>query len=395
MVKSNLKIIFSIFLIALLISSCCFATTEPEVTATLDSSNNAEEADLTASEELPDATPTNEQDPESNETEGDIYICQSVVNISNDVSGNAYIIGDDVTISGRIEGDLFVIAKTLTVNEGYIYNNIFALANNIHFNGVVYNFYACANSINIDSKGFIFRDMKAMAENINISGGVQRNAFLGTSNLTFADDSSTHIGGNLEYSSEKEITVPEGTVLGEVKFNQETTTSTPKSHSILSYVVDLLKTLLFTFVIVLLLLWLTPKFVKNIGNTGVNKALASLGIGLLSPICLTIAGVILIFTIIGLPIFICTMFAFLLLTYIGFAVTSLFFGKLLTKQFKMEGNINLILFTLLSSLALWIIGQIPFVGWLVLFVAYMFGVGLTLVHIFWKKENKKEESKEN
>ena len=388
MLKSKLKVLLFISLIIILISSFCFATTEPEVSLTETSGDASQETPDAAQDNAPAVATTNE---EIEWISGDLYKIDNTINITGVVDGNVYIIGKDVTISGEVGGDIFVIANNLTLNGGYVYNNIFAMAETITINGVVYNLYATANTINIDTNGFIYRDINAMAENINVSGVIKRNAFLGVSNLKFIEDSNTHIGGNLEYSSNAEATIPEGAVAGEVKYEQQTE-SAPKSRSVLSYIVDLIKTLLLTFVLVMILFWIAPNFVNKIKNTNVNKAFTSLGIGLLSPICLVIAGVILILTIIGMPIFICTIFAYIVLTYIGSAVTSLFFGNLIAKKLKMEGKMNLVLFTLLSCFIIWLISLIPFIGWLVSFLAYMFGIGLTLVNIFWKKEDKKSES---
>ena len=86
------------------------------------------------------------------------------------------------------------------------------------------------------------------------------------------------------------------------------------------------------------------------------------------------------------------MVVFLLLAYVAATVTSLFFGNICAKLLKKDGNKNLILFTLLVDAIIWLLSQIPFVGALILFLVYIFGIGLTLVNLVWKKDNKKEEA---
>ena len=243
MLKSKSKILLALFVILALVSSYCFATVEPRTSEPVVTS----EGDVTAiSETEGSAVTTSEEntttteDATSSWENNDLYICQDKVEISNVVDGNAFVIGQEVTISGEIGGDLFVLADKLNINGGYIYSNVFACANEITINGVVYNVYAMCDTFNLESDGFIYRDMKVGASNININGKVRRNAFASTNNISFAEDNGTLIYGNLNYSSDSEVSIPEGIVTGEVKYNAENVETTTNNNTILSYVLDLL-----------------------------------------------------------------------------------------------------------------------------------------------------------
>lgn len=398
MLKSKSKILLVLSLALVLASSYCFATVEPTVT---EAETTSEEQAVTISEE--EAVTTSLEDESSSWTNSDLYLCQDKVEVSNVVDGNAFIIGKEVTISGEIGGDLFVLADKLNIDGGYVYSNLFACVNEITVNGVVYDIYAACNTFNLESNGFVYRDMKVVGSNININGKVRRNAQLSANTISFVEGSETLIYGNLKYSANSEIAIPEGVVAGTTTYNKTEAVDTNKDIStasiILNHVLDLLKTLLYTLVITLILLWLTPKFIEKVSQMSVKKSLASLGIGFVAFIAFFVfifVGIFLLISTVGTPVFILGMFASILVAYIGNAIASIFFGKLLTKLFKMEDKdkvkVKFILFTLLAALIIWAISLIPFVGSILSFLIWIFGIGTLLVNMFNKKE--KTEVKE-
>lgn len=386
------KILLALLVIFALISSCCFATVEPrttdaETTSDVMAISETEGEAVTTSEE----NTTTTEDATTSWTNGDLYVCEDKVTVSNVVDGNAFIMGKEVTISGEIGGDLFVIADKLNIDGGYIYSNVFACANEITINGVVYDIYATCDTLTLGTNGFIYRDMKVASSNVNINGKVRRNAFISADNISFAENASILIYGDLNYASNTEINLPEGVVEGEVKYNAfDINDSNNIGSIILSYVLDLLQTLLFTVAITLILMWLTPKFVERVGNMKVGKAFTSLGIGFVTPIALIFISILLLISSVGAPISIASIFVFVILALIGNAIASIFFGKLFTKVFKMEGNIKFILLTLASSLVLWAISQIPVVGGVFSLIISAFGIGSVVVNTIVRKEKVKE-----
>lgn len=388
MLKTKSKILLSIFLVLILVSSCCFATAE---TQTSEDSENGEA--VVTSDDEGEAIVTEDED--SDWTNSDLYVSKDTVTISNVVDGNAFVIGKEVTITGEIGGDLFVIADKLTIEGGYIYSSIFACANEITINGVIYDVYAACNTFNLESNGFIYRDMKVTASNVNINGRIRRDAYISANTITFDETAGTLIYGDLNYTSSSEIVVPEGIVSGDVKYtveNQETSTNT--SNIVLSYVLNLLQSLVYTFVVTLLLLWLTPKFVERVGNMNVAKSFASLGIGFAAPIVLAFAAILLLITSIGSSVALSGIFAFTILAFMGKTIASIFFGKLFTKLLKMNGNVKFVLFTLVSSLIIWVISKIPVIGGFFGFIISIFGIGTILVNMVWKKEASEETKSE-
>ena len=392
MLKTKSKILLALFLVLALISSYCFATVEPRTSEPVTTS----EGDISAiSETESEAVTTSEEDTTASWTNGDLYICDDKVEVSNVVDGNAFIIGSEVTISGEIGGDLFVLADKLNIDGGYIYSNVFACANEITINGVVYDVYAACDTFNLETNGFIYRDMRVTTSDLNINGKVRRNAFVSAENMNFNAEAGTLIYGSLHYSSKSQIEIPEEAVTGEITYTPVSIdTNNNVANNILSYVLDLLQTLLFTFVITIILLLLTPKFVERVGKMGVGKSFASLGIGFVVPIALVVVAILLLISSVGASIFAVSIFAFILLALIGNTVASIFFGKLFTKVFKMEGNVKFVIFTLVSSLIFWAISIIPVIGPIFSLIVSIFGIGTTVVNMISRTEKVKEEKTE-
>ncbi len=385
MLKKKSKILFVALFVILLLSSVCFATEDvasAENTAVVTSETNNDQAvDTTTST--------------ANWVNTDLYLSENKVTIDTVVDGNAFVAAKEVTVTGEIGGDLFVVADKLNIEGGYVYSSIFACVNEITINGVVYDVYAICNNFNLESNGFVYRDLKVTGANINLNGKIRRDAYISASSLNLNEQSGTIIYGNLKYSTPSEVTIPEGAVSGDVKYSAksvDTEKETNVATIILGYVFELLKSLFATFILALILLWLTPKFVNRVGNMSTGKSFACLGIGIVSPIALMIVCFLLAISVIGVKLLLPTILIFAGLSFIAYSIVSIFFGKLFTKLLKMDSKVKFILFTLLSNLVLWALTKIPVVGGYIQILIWLFGMGIILVNIVCKKEIVVEEA---
>ena len=379
MLKKRSKILLSVLFVVLLLTSVCFATEDTSLidnTAVVTSdTNNTQGVDTTSST--------------ANWVNTDLYLAEDKVTIDKVVDGNAFVAAKEVTVTGEIGGDLFVVAEKLNIEGGYVYSSLFVCANEITINGVVYDVYAVGNNFNLESNGFIYRDLKVTSSNINLSGKIRRDAYISAKSLTLNEQSGAIVYGNLEYSAPSEITIPEGAVSGNVKYTVDTSNTgkeTSVASIVLDYVSEAIQALLLTFVLTAILLWLTPKFVNRVGNMSVGKSFASLGIGVVTPVVLVIVALLLAISVVGLKILLPATFIFVAFSLIATSITSIFFGKLFTRLLKTDSKVKFVLFTLLSNLVLWLLTKIPFVGGFIGFLVYAFGIGTLLVNIVCKKE---------
>ena len=378
MLKKKSKILLSVLFVLLLLSSVCLETDDTSLiddSVVTSDTNNTQKVDTTSST--------------ANWVNTDLYLAEDKVTIDKVVDGNAFVAAKEVTVTGEIGGDLFVVADKVTIEGGYVYSSLFVCANEVTINGVVYDVYAISNNFNLGSNGFIYRDLKVTGSNINLSGKIRRDAYISAKSLTLNEQSGSIVYGNLEYSTPSEITIPEGAVSGNVKYNVNTSNTgkeTSVASIILGYVSEAIQALLLTFVLTAILLWLTPKFVNRVGNMSVGKSFASLGIGVVTPVVLVIVALLLAISVVGLKMLLPATFIFVAFSLIASSITSIFFGKLFTKLLKTDSKVKFVLFTLLSNLVLWLLTKIPFVGGFIGLLVYAFGIGTLLVNIVCRKE---------
>ena len=399
---SKSKILVSLLLITLFVSSVCFATDD---VATQEISLDQLLGETATSDQL---VTTADDSQTSNWKNSDLYVIDEKVTISDVVDGNAFVMAKEVTVTGEIGGDLFVMAETVNIEGGYIYSSIFAMANEINIDGITYDLYAACSKLNLKENGLVYRDMRVAAGEVNLSGRVRRDAYITAGNLNISENAGTVIYGNLTYESDKDTYVaPEGTVAGEVKYTQEVNTSANIDKEavaavsigakIWKHVKELISALITTLIITLLAAFLAPKFVDKIASMKVGKAFASLGIGIIAPfvlglVCVLLIALAIILQVGSLAIAVSgtAVCAFIALSIIATAVTSVYFGKLFSKLAKKEGKGFFILFSLLSAFALWVIGLIPLLGGLVGILAWAFGVGSIILNILPAKKAKAE-----
>ena len=340
---------------------------------------------------------------ESNFKQCDVYLTGNDITIDYIIDGNLFVFADTVTINSQIGGDAFIFANTVTVGEqGYVFSNLFTIANTVNIKGVVYDLYTLSNTVNIT--GYVYRDIKVSTDTLNIYGTVGRNAFVNCNNMNFTQDGTNEteetttlssqgmINGNLEYSSKSEITIPDGTVTGEVKYNQIKTTNT---KAIQTYLISLGTIIATAILIWLICLWLAPKFVKKSNLIDKKSILPEIGLGIITPIILVLVSFVLIL------LSITSSFGLLLLAtsfiLVGLS-TSIFISainNLVCNKLKIQKTIGNFGMLIVTAAVLWLIGLIPVVGSIVGIIAVLIGLGILVYYLIKKeKPNKDEKAKE-
>ena len=117
--------------------------------------------------------------------------------------------------------DAFIMAKNIIINDNaYIFSNLFAMAESVEVKGVVYDVYALTNNFNI-SGGYIYRDAKISCKTLNVNGSIGRNAFVSCSSINFNTDGNDKgtIYGNLTYSAPSEFNFGDKNVVKHQRFH--------------------------------------------------------------------------------------------------------------------------------------------------------------------------------
>lgn len=346
--------------------------------------------------------PSNNNNSEITDTDNetfkksDVYLAGDNITIDYIIDGNLFVFGNNVTINSQIGGDAFICANTVTIGEqGYVFSNLFAFSKNVNINGVVYDLYSTSENTTIT--GYVYRDIRIGANTINISGTIGRNAYLGCNNLNFSQNTNNEeettttssqgvINGNLTYSAPKEASIPDGSVTGETTFKPDSPFS--MDNNIFQKQIMSLGTFIVTVIVIwLLCLWLTPKFLKNTSSLlTTKKILPVIGFGILAPIVSMLLAIL--FIILGLT----SKLAFLLLIILialMLVSTSIFvitINNIICRQLNIKKTSIIFGILVASSIILWLISLIPFVGSFVKLASMVLGLGIIICSIILKEK---------
>lgn len=375
--KKAIKISLLFLIIFLMCSSVCLANDVAPISS-----------DVETTSEATSETPTT-QVPITNH---DVYLAsQESIVMSDLVNGNTFIIGNDVTITGQIAGDLYVIAQNLTIDSSAtIYNNIFALANQMTIKGAVNDVYAVVKSFTLDTSAYIGRDLKLLSENVNLGGVIMKDAYISSKSITFNSEStSAIIKGNLHYTGPEEIAIPETAVMGETEFTKAEENIETVEDIIIEYVVTFLNVILLAVVIILLSTFVTPNFANKATYCMAKRPFATAGIGILSFIFIPVLCIAALFfgVLTYFSFALVTLYALVLsitISILGIAIGNYFAGK-----FKEKTKAKTILMSIASVACLWLLQLIPYVGSYVSIFVLVFGLGIFIFSLFVKI--KKEE----
>lgn len=400
MLKKKLKIIT---LLTVIILSLMLPIVRAEDNIADGTVENESESTALVSEEAEEVSNSGETSAEISNTndnfkKGDIYLTGDNVTIDYIVDGNLFVFANSVTINSQIGGDAFICAETVNIGEqGYIFSNLFAFAKNVNVSGVVYDLYTAAEEVTIN--GYIYRDIRVGSNTLNINGTIGRNAFVSAENINFAQSSDPEasltskamINGDFNYTSSKEISIPEGSVSGSSNFTAVKDVES-NSKSIQDYIMLLGKFLATVVIIWLVCLWIAPKFLDTTYKLVSKKLLPVLGFGILTPIVIAIAFIILLIIGITSKIALLSLGILLLLITISSSIFVIAMNKLICHKLKIEKTIGFFGMLIVSSVVLWLLMLIPYVGTIISLISSIIGLGILVMSIAPIKEHKKEET---
>ena len=328
----------------------------------------------------------------------DVYITGDEVTIDYVVDGNLFVIAKTVNINSQIGGDAFIMANKINVSEqGYIFSNLFALSQELNISGVVYDLYTCSQNTTIN--GYIYRDIKVLSNTLNLNGTVGRNAFVAAQNINFAisdeaekelvTNSKSMIYGDLNYTSPNELKIPDGTVTGAVNYTKVDTSKEKTIGNIIqNYIWDLGTFVVTVAIIWLLILWLAPKFLSKTDYLVSKKILPSLGFGFLTTIAIIACSIILLIIGITAKVALLSVGLLVLLLFIGVPIFTRSINQFICKKLKIEKNIATFGILIITSAVIWLTTIIPFVGGLINLIIKLIGLGIIVKYVLL---NRKEE----
>lgn len=406
MEKLKNKILVFAFAFIILFSTISMASTPPAN----NTKGNTEEAVTTSlnTEGKTNQTVSNETNGEAssenasneNANENTIYTSDYFaagqnVELNKLVDGNSFAMGDTINVTGQINGDLFVLGNKVIIDENaIIYNNLFVLAKELIINGTVYNLYSLSTDLTLGQSAIIYRDMASYSNKITFEGRVQRDVFVTVNELNFPDNSKTLVYGSFNYTSVNEANIPDGIIKGDINF-KKIDTSIDTSTLILNYIIRFVATAIFVLVVVLFLIFFTPKAIDRAKYNLIERPFATTGIGILGIALIPFIVVLLMTLSVTLPLAMTLAVIYGVLVSLAFSFFAIAIAKYLVDKFNLQKKWQLALFTIISALVMYALTIIPAIGGYAKLFFIVVGFGIVLVSIFSKKFEKTDKTEKN
>lgn len=389
--KNKLILVLIVLLFIFFTANIVLATDVENEVQAITTDETTESSDDTYSEDdsvvVQDASEAESSVTETQMENCDIFLTGTDIVVDTIVDGNLVVMGQNVTIDTQIGGDCLIIADTITITENsYIYSNLFAISTDLTVSGIVYDIYTCSDTVTID--GYIYRDLKAICSNLNLYGVVGRNAYVDSDNILFQNDEQGLVGiiyGDLNYTSNIELSFLDENITGETYFTMRTSTNT---NNISSIIMSCLTIIVTSIIIYLITIKTKNKLVQKTDLISSKKILPVLGLGICTLILLPVLSIVLALIVATIPLSIIVLLINLLLLILSIfvliiTITNLAINKLnITNQFAKLGVLILV------SAIVWLLTYIPYLGGLILLIEVILGIGMIVYTISLKIKNK-------
>lgn len=316
---------------------------------------------------------------------GDLIAVANKIIINGELSGDLIAVASIIEINGRVNGNLRTVSENLRIN-GLVQKNVTALSSNIITGPdsiVGWDFVSLSSSLELN--GIINDYLKASAQNIKISGKVDKDVDL---NLKTKDSflfilSEAEIKGNLNYvRSEYFQSEINGLISGSVN---ESIKETKNYFNFSTWLLKTLFLIISAFLVGLVIIYLFKNTAQELIFEKSKYLLKDFVFGLIFAILVPIASILLFISIIGIPLSLISLSLYLILIYLGKIVSAIFIGSLIFKIFKKE---VLPIWKLLVGVILcWLIFSLPFVGAVLSGIASILGIGMLIIYVKNKSRN--------
>lgn len=313
----------------------------------------------------------------------DLYLLDKSVIVDYSVKGNVFILAEDVTIDSNIMGNVFILAKNVNIkSKTYVNSSVFVCANSVTIDGVIFDLYSLSDNLSISANSRILRDITASGNTLDLTGSIQRNANLGFDTINVSSNTAS-IAGNLSYTASSS-SVPKQIVGGEYNFSE--LVAKVNTRKVSDYLEDLLKVLVISIIIILIIIFATPRFANKEQQILINKLPISIGYGTIALIAIPVICFLLFCTILGIMPAISILFAYLfVILQMSSVLVAVPIAKTICNKINKNTNGITILISMLLIILIWCLEQIPVIGNIIWLLVTILGLGILVYAIIHPK----------
>jgi len=298
--------------------------------------------------------------------------CRSLV-IKGKIANSVFNFSQYCDASGEVKGSLTTFCQNLSLS-GKVGRNLTAFSADLFINReAVIEGQLTAFVGELDLEGEVKRGVVAKCEEVIISGKITGDVKIEADKLNILEGAV--IDGNLEYKSPRQAKIdPKAKIFGEVKWTEKEKKDKKKGFY---REIGFFNSALFAGNLAtgLVLIALFRKRWERSKNAIGQSFLKSLGLGFVLAVCVPIAAVLLLITVIGIPLSLLTIVAYGILFYLAKLVFSTTVGGWIFGIFRKDARISLFWAFLAGYLVFWLLTGFPVLGTILYILAFLVGFG--------------------
>ncbi len=314
----------------------------------------------------------------------DVYLAGSRVVVSGTVLGDVVAAGGDVLIDGNIEGSVIAAGGKVEV-RGKVGRAVRAAGGEVRVDAEVGRDVVIAGGnlgtagsaliggdvlaagSRLELGGRVARDLEAVGEDVTLAAQVSGAAEVTAESLTVTPSAAAEL---LSYGARREE-IAAAAQLGEVRRRD-----LPAAPGFGSRLVTTLVALAMAVVTAVALLLLLPRAGRTAATHLATRPWESLALGALVAVLIVPVVLFLGFTVIGLPMGLLALGAFLMALYVAHLITGVTLGARLIGRRRSPGSIGALIGAAAAGLAvLYGLTLVPVLGMVVMLAATLLGVG--------------------
>lgn len=307
---------------------------------------------------------------------GDLYASGRQVIIDGTVNGDVLVAGGKVTLSGNVSQDVRVAGGQVTIS-GSIGRNLTVAAGQVELApSTVLRGRLVAAGGNIDLSAPITGAVKIAAGTLIVANRIGGNvdAAVGTFRIT----SKADIRGDVNYWSRREAVISEGArISGKIVRNVPPKRPRLFPAAFFAWLGFVSINFISTLILGLLSVRFLPRFHQSVVTALGERPWAALGIGFIAAVVLPVVCSLLFATVVAIPIALILLAAFFIVLYWARIYAIGRIGEFILARLRPASGRAAAF--VLGLFVYYLLAIIPFIGWLVVPVVMLFGLGAELI----------------
>lgn len=320
-----------------------------------------------------------------------LFAAGNNIDVAGIVNGDVYCAGQNINISGTVKGDVFCAGQTINVS-GTIEGSVRLAGQNITISGIIGNSATvAAQDLIINKNGIINRDLLGGSQDITINGQIKRDIVAGSENLTIGGkigrdingdisaitiESTGKVEGIVNYTGLSDPNIQNGgKIVGTItrtapKKDVNNNYFSPMAFNIFGFVYMLITTIIIALVLVVLF----PRQLKDASDKAIRMPVKTALVGFVAMIFAPIFIILLLLSFVGIPLAIISILIWIIIMIISSPFAGYLLGRVILRKSKRPAMI-----ILLGSSILVATYFIPFIGFVTMFIANLFGMGMIVM----------------